>query len=148
MTAVIAMSDVFQPSELNKLFDPDNYDIDKLDTFKMMAAFVKYNQVIEEYTKLVSSDSPFITNFYMKHGFSHVLSLYHWLRRITPLLEQLGCKRILFSKHLQLLWSNVGDLFATVIEGKFIKDAREAYSLVTELHKTDSEFLSSLYFHI
>lgn len=132
------MSEVFQPSELTKLFDPDNYNLDNVDAFDMMAAFVKYNQIVEEYTKLMSSDSPYITNFYMKSGFDNVFALYHWLRQITPICEQLSCKRILFSKHLQLLWSNVGDLFATVIEGKFIKEAREVYPLVTQLHKTDS----------
>jgi len=148
VTAVITVSKVFEPSELIKLIDPDNYSLENIDTFELMAAFVKYNQVIEEYTKLMSSDSPHLPNFYMKRGFKNVFALYHWLGRITPILEQMDCKRILLSKHLQLLWSNVGDLFATVIESKFIKEAREAYPLVTELHKTDSQFLSSLHFHI
>ena len=90
--SVIIMSEVFNPEELVILFDPDSYNLYNIDVFKLIATFVKYNQVIEEYTKLMSSDSPYIANFYMKHEFSNVFTLYHWYRRTTPIFEELKWK--------------------------------------------------------
>lgn len=110
------MSSLFNREELIKTFDPDNYDFEKLETHSLMATLVKFNQVVEEFTKLISTDSPYVTDFYMKKGFKNIFELYHWLRSVTPVLDKIKLKRLLLSKHIQLLWSNIGDFFATVIE--------------------------------
>ena len=39
-------------------------------------------------------------------------------------------------------------MFAVSIEAKYLKESREQYSLITEKHKSDSEFISSLSYHI
>ena len=148
VNSTIYMSALFSQQELLKTFDPKNHEINKVDQNELMATLVKYNQVIEEHAKLMNSDAPYTPDFYLSQGFKHIFSLYHWLRETTPKLEKYEEKRILLSKHLQLLWSNIGDFFATVIECKFRKDGREVYALVTEKHKDENTFLSSVYYHI
>jgi len=146
--STIFMSTILEPKNLLKVIDPNNIDEENMNIYKIMASFAKFNQVIEEYTRLMSSDSPYMTNFYMKKGFKNIFSLYHWMREITPLFEKQKIKRILFSKHIQLLWSNIGDHFATVVECKFCKESRDPISLQTEKHKTNKDFICSLFYHI
>ena len=146
--STIFMSTILEPENLMKAMDPEIEDVGEVNNYRLMASFAKFNQVVEEYTKLMSSESPYITKFFMKRGFKNVFHLYHWLRKITERLEEQKEKRILFSKHIQLLWSNVGDHFATVVECKFWKDSSNVISLKTEIHKSDQEFVCSLFYLI
>ena len=148
INALIRSSDIFSEEKLKEIIDPNDFNDQKVDRENFMVVSFQFNNVVEEYAKIMASDSPYITQFYMNFGFKNVFSLYHWLRALMEKLDSMDSMRVLFAKHVQLVWSNLGDLFATIIEAKFLKDAREAYPLVTELHKTDSEFLCSLFYHI
>jgi hypothetical protein len=141
------MTELFNKAELDEFLKKNEEN--PVSPVEIMAVFIKYNQAAEECTKLFSSDSPYMGQFYINLGFNNLFNLYHFLRAISPIIEsKLLVKRIGVAKHVQLLWSNIGDVFATVIESKFIKEAREVYALVTPRHKTENELLSSIYFHI
>lgn len=124
--ATISMSEILKPKDLLEIIKSEDDDLDKVEPHTIdceklsldviMASCAKFNQVVEDYTKLMSTDSPYMTKFYMMKGLTNVFHLYHWLRKITPAFENIKVKRVLFSKHIQLLWSNVGDLFATIVE--------------------------------
>lgn len=146
--SVIHMSNIFNRDELTRVFDESKFDPKNFDKEALMIELFRFNSVIEEYGKLMSSDSPHITEFYMRRGFRNVFDLYHWYRKSMVCWNQLPEIRMIFSKHVQLLWSNIGDFFAIVIETKFIREAKEIYPLITEKHKNDSEFLCSLFYHI
>ena len=144
--SVITMTNLFDLKSLEKI--STQFEAKEIDRFDVMASLVKFNWIVEEIQKLLSSDSPYITKLYLKSGYNNLFELYHWLRWFTPILYEIDDKRIQLSKHLQLLWSNLGDLLAISIEAKYLKESREQYSLITEKHKSDSEFISSLSYHI
>jgi len=52
------------------------------------------------------------------------------------------------SKHLQLLWCNLGDFFNLAVEGKYIQNGLEVFGEIKSFHSSSKQFFLSLYYRI
>lgn len=152
LDAMILSCNVFNEEELKSIVDVDNWDPESFNEEDFMSRLVVANQVVEEFSKVFGSEkeSPYIIEFYNKGGFDNFFALYHWMRKLNPLLEELPPtkKRIFLAKHLQLVWSNLGDFFALVIESRFVKSGNEKFGKIEMKHKDQKTFFWCLYYHI
>ena len=72
---------------------------------------------------------------YEKGGLNSLFALYQWFRNATEKLNTLPNKWIGLAKHVQLFWNNLGDVFASLIESKYVQSGREDFYTCESIHK-------------
>ena len=90
-----SLTQPFSAENLKKIIDPDNFKKD-FDEPTLLAELAVVNDIVQAYARIIEGqrESPYIIEFYTIEGFQNFFELYHWLRAVTPILDDLPEKRI------------------------------------------------------
>ena len=147
VNTVKSVCEIFSIDNLELTFDVKSFDESKFDQEEFVANLVTYNQIIEEITKLFNQekDQTYFAELYSMGGLSNLLDFYNWLHDVTIKLAEISEKRIFLSKHLQMLWSNLGDFYLTILEKNHIDSNFNSFN---KTHDSAEHFYYSLYNHV